>query len=433
MHGRTPAAAAVIALLFGSVLVPSPAAPTLLTIPQQDRIRSTAGNGAVSVSADGRYLALTSYARLAAGDTDDYADIYVLDLSTNSVTLESAPGDGLQLAGDCDHPSVSADGRYVAFESAVVDSANGAPVTDVLLRDRVTGTTRRISAGPRGVKANGWSSSPAISASGKAVAFTSAATNLVANHDVNGSQPDIYLFELDTGTMRRVSVDSTGTQQPGGSVTPSITADGRTVAFSSAAALTSDSTGSAENPAVFVRHVSAGRTVRVAPAIGRPNGASAMPAISADGNTLAFVSRATNLAPGDRNRSSDVFLYDVATRAVTLVSRTRTGGAANGASSNPAISGDGRFVLFQSEASDLACPPCPPDVEDINLVSDVFVFDRTTGQVACVSAGTDGSWMEESGAPAVDASGQVVAFTSRHPISPRDTGHDFDLFVRVDR
>jgi hypothetical protein len=89
-------------------------------------------------------------------------------------------------------------------------------------------------------------------------------------------------------------------------------------------------------------------------------------------------------------------------------------------------------VAFQSDASDLVCASrCPPESEDINLLSDVFLFDRTTGALAWISTEPSGAWMEESAAPAIDASGRIVAFTSRHPIDERDVANDFDLFVHV--
>ena len=156
-----------------------------------------------------------------------------------------------------------------------------------------------------------------------------------------------------------------------------------------------------------------------------------MPAVSADGRFVAFASRATNLVARDRNKSFDVFLYDVKTGSVTLVSRAAGGGVANGASLSPAISADGRLVVFQSDASDMACARnCQPGTEDINLLPDVFVFNRITGQVSPVSVGRRGTWMEESATPAIDASGAVVVFASRHPISTGDVSNDFDLFVR---
>ena len=157
-----------------------------------------------------------------------------------------------------------------------------------------------------------------------------------------------------------------------------------------------------------------------------------MAAISEDGRTVAFASRATNLVARDRNNTSDVFLYDVGSRALTLVSRSAGGGAANGTSLNPAVSGDGRFVAFQSDASDMACGrECRAGMDDINLLPDVFLFDRVRGQISCVSQDADGTWLEESGAPAMDTTGAVIAFPSRHPISSLDVLNDFDLFVRV--
>ena len=174
-------------------------------------------------------------------------------------------------------------------------------------------------------------------------------------------------------------------------------------------------------PSIYLRDTRTGRTTLVGGTAGPPDDASTMPVVSADGRFVAFASRATNLVARDRNKSFDVFLYDVETGAVTLVSRAAAGGAANGASLTPAISADGRFVAFQSDASDMACArDCRPASEDINLLPDVFIFDRITGQISPVSLGRRGPWMEESAAPAIDASGAVVAFRPAIP-SPRST------------
>ena len=216
---------------------------------------------------------------------------------------------------------------------------------------------------------------------------------------------------------------------------PAVNGDGRYIAFVSTADLARsgpDAPGSrGRSPQIYLRDRRNGQTTLVggqAP----PNDATTMPAISADGRSLAFASMATNLTPRDRNRSSDIFLYDVTTGALALVSRAVGGGTANGASVSPAISADGRFVAFQSDASNLACSrDCRPGMEDINLLPDVFVFDRTTGAITCASVDRHGTWMEESGAPALDGTGGVVAFPSRHPVSTEDVLNDFDLFVRV--
>jgi Tol biopolymer transport system component len=406
-----------------------------LTVAQRDSRRSATSAAPASVSGDGRYVAFTSYARLTSADADATADIYVLDRSTATVTLESAVADGRPLVSDCTHPRLSADGRYLAFEAIPRNEAdrNG---LEVVLRDRLENTSRLIALGPGGVAPDGWSGQPDIAANGSAIVFVSAATNLVPD-DRNGSHADIYRLDLRTARIERISVDSRGLQQPGASQSPSVSGDGRYVAFASMAALGTPRDGPARAatrapyPTIYLRDTQAGRTTAIGGPDGLPDDSSTMPVVSADGRYVAFASRAANLAPRDRNKSSDVFLYEIETGTLTLVSRAAGGGPANGASLTPAISADGRFVAFQSDASDMACARnCQRADEDINLLPDVFIFDRLNGQISPVSLSRHGPWMEESAAPAIDAGGTVVAFTSRHPISPLDVLNDFDLFVR---
>lgn len=439
MRARTFAAVAVVTAfgVLGDAL-PSQVESTWLTVPQRDATRLWSTVRSASVSGDGRFVAFTSYAQLSAADVDSMADIYVLDRTTTTVTLESRSVDGRSVTSDCSHPSISADGRYVAFETVVPDDTTR-NVMDVVLRDRAENTTRRITLGPRGELSNGWSGQPVIAANASVVVFTSSATNLTSDPDVNGSQPDIYRFDAGTSLIERLSVDSRGLQHPGGSLMPSVSGDGRYVAFASWVAPAGPRTNGSEQkvnaarrPAIYLRDTRARQTTMVGSPAEPPNDASTMPVISADGRSIAFASRASNLVPRDRNKSFDVFLYDIDTGVVTLVSRSIGGDAASGASLSPAISGDGRFIAFQSDASDMACArACTPDMADINLLPDVFVFSRATGRISHVSLGGNGAWMEESGAPAIDASGAVVAFPSRHPVSARDVSNDFDLFVRV--
>jgi Tol biopolymer transport system component len=414
---------------------------TLITVPQADPWRSTSTPASVSVSADGRFVALTSYARLVAADTDRRADIYVLDRLSGRVTLESVAVDDRPIEGDCDHPRLSGDGRFLAFQAAITNG-EGLPDTDVVVRDRVRDTATRVSrdagrGGPR------WSGDPEISEDGRVVVFRSAGTDLVPGRDENGSWQDVYAFDPVTRAVRRVSVDSRGAQHADGAgYAPAVSGNGRYVAFTS----TADLEGSADRrepragssatqgpPQVYVRDMELGITTRASSdAHGKPlDGGSFAPSISRDGRYVAFGSTTTKLAEGDRNRSADVFLRDLHSRTTVVVSRSANGGTANGQSRNPAISGDGRFVAFQSEASDLVCFRCPPALLDVNLLSDVFLFDRTAGLMTWVSAVAAGGWPEESGAPQLDADGSVVAFTSRHPIDQQDTRNDFDLFVHV--
>ena len=418
--------------------VPTVRGDVMMTIRQQDSWRSQ-GPAAASLSADGRYVALTSYARLTAADTDNLADVYVLDRVTGAITLESLTVDGESLPGTNDGPRLSGDGRYLVFQ-ATVDDQTDRIGTDVVLRDRAAGTSIRV--GRHASGARQWSSDPVISDDGRVVVFRSTGTTLVAGDDLNGVREDVYAFDVSSRSTSRVSVDAAGHQHAeGSSYAPSLSGDGRYVAFVSAARLdvvagtARDTRTEAEPlPQVFVRDLEAGRTVRVS--VGTPglvlDGASYDPSISRDGRFVAFASRAANLVRNDRNRSADVFVRDLGDRKTDLVSRTPNGRTGNGASGHPSISADGRYVAFESDASDLICSNrCPRELEDVNLLADVFLFDRTSGRTTWMSAWPNTPWAEESAAPGIDADGGVVIFTSRHPVDDFDTAHDFDLFVRV--
>ena len=266
-----------------------------------------------------------------------------------------------------------------------------------------------------------------------AVAFTSAATNLVAGSDTNGTQTDIYLWRLEDSTITRVSVDSNGVQPSiGTSYSPSVSHDGELVAFVSTARLAAEDANDVSD--VYIRDLQRGVTSLVSAGVGRtPSDApSYWPQLSADGRYVAFVSKRANLAPRDRNQESDVYLYEVATRSIALVSATSKGEAANASSSRPAISADGRSVVFQSVASNLGPRPgCPPRVPDKNLLSDVYLFDRTTGCVTRISGSPAREWWTPSVAPAISGSGALITFSSTQPISEDDVTTDLDLFLYI--
>jgi Tol biopolymer transport system component len=404
----------------------------VVTVAQTDRYRSPRAPRTVDISGDGRMVAFQSLARLVPADTNDNPDIYVFDRTTGRVTLESVISD----ADDHSHPRISADGRYLVFESIHA----GRTGADIVFRDRVAGTVRELTGLFRGADTQTWSRNPVISGDGRVVAFSSAATNLVEGQDANGMSEDVYLVTLPTGTIARASLSSAGVQMArGNSILPSLSGDGRWVAFSSTAPLMDKdavSPSHRDRPyrQVYLRDVRDGLTRRVTRAAngGAPNGDSSLPSISGDGRYLAFVSEASNMLDDDQNQSADVLLYDRETDALSWVSRSADGSSANGESTNPVISSDGRFVTFQSDASNLVCSKrCSEHTDDINLLWDVFLFDRTTGQFVRVSEDDLGGWMESSAGPAVDGSGTVVAFSSRHPVDAADRGDDFDLFVRA--
>ena len=321
-----------------------------------------------SISADGRYVAFDSAAtNLAAGDTNGAYDVFVRDLKLHKTYLVSVSSAGVQGNADSYEPSISADGRYVAFISdagnLVAGDTNG--YADVFVRDRKLHKTTRVSVDSAGAQANGDSSGPSISADGRSVAFVSEASNLVPG-DTNGSE-DVFVRDRKLHKTTRVSVDSAGVQGASDSNGPSISADGRYVAFYSAAGnLVAGDTNATTD--VFVRDRKLHKTTRVSvgPAGAQGNDSSYDPSISADGRYVAYLSNAGNLVVGDTNGYIDVFLRDRKLHKTYRVSVDSGGAQANARSYLASISANGRYVAFGSDASNLV-------VGDSNAAEDVFV------------------------------------------------------------
>ena len=407
------------------------------------RLAGIAGAATVDVSTDGRLVAFVSLARLTAADGNTLQDIYVLERATGTIRLESTSVTGRTSNGSSQHPRLSGDGRYLVFETLATGLAEApleAASSQVLRRDRITGATTLVSRTPAGAPGNGWSGIPDISDDGRFVVFESRATDLVAGDDANLGGSDIYLFDAADGVLRRISVTSAGEHLARGqSATPAISGSGRVVAFSSTAPL--DAPPGQREPRtyrrdVFLRDLVDGATRRVSTSRDRdgPNGDSYFPAISGDGSRVAFVSTATNLDDDARaKRQENVYVFDGRTPGLKLLSRSASGGSADGASRHPAISADGRYVLFSSDASNLPCGDrCGPS-GDLNLVPDVYRLDTATGAVDRVSGGPFARepWWNASSGVASDGTGHVVAFSTREPIDDADLDHDDDLFVEV--
>lgn len=382
------------------------------------------GVSAGAVSADGRYVAFVSAARLLPGDTNVLDDIYMLDRASQRLTLASVGYSGTAANGTTLHPQLNADGRYLAFDSSATlltaaPDRNGAD--DVFVRDCAAGTTRRVSVAPGGQDANGRSNHPAISADGRWVAFESSATNLVSGSDANGTGSDVYLVDLATGALTRVGVDGSG-RQFARAFSPRISGNGRFVAFV-ATSRRPDPASRRDEPAavplVYLRDVMAGTTVCVS--CDRPDGTARLaafaPDLNADGQVVAFAIQSTATR-------SDIAVHDQATRTTTVITRR-----ANARSTSPRLSSDGRVIAFESWASNLRCTGRCRDADiDENLLPDVYLFDRTTERFRRASGG-EATWWTPSMGPGIDGIGRVVIFSSREPFGPEDLTSDFDLFV----
>ncbi len=235
----------------------------------------------------------------------------------------------------------------------------------------------RASTDAAGNQGNGGSQNASVSADGRYAAFDSNASNLVYG-DTNGTT-DVFVKDVRTGAITRASTDSTGRQVQGNSTNPSISADGRYVAFTSSACSLAPGYCSRNTTNVYVKDMQTGATSRVsADASANPgNGSSANAAVSSDGRYVASNSNASNLVPGDTNSTTDVFVKDTRTGATTRVSTASDGTQGNGESYWPAISADGRYVAFDSYADNLV-------PGDTNGAADVFL---ATGSGASCSGG----------------------------------------------
>lgn len=328
-------------------------------------------------------------------DTNEASDIFVRDRVTGKTTRVSVNSIGsIQANGSSFDPALSADGRYVAFASTasnlVLGDLNGPNVIidgnnteDIYVHDRETGATTLISVDGAGRPGDHASSAPAISADGRYVVFHSHASNLVPN-DTNDAA-DIFVHDRQTSQTTRVSVSGSGVQGNGSSQWPTLSADGRYIAFASAASnLVSGDTNHQED--AFVHDRQTGQTIRVSVNSGQQqaNHRSTEPYVNATGRYVAHQSLASNLVPGDTNATWDAFVHDRQTGRTTRLSVTSQGTQGQGPSGQVALSASGRYVAFTSEASNLV----PNDTND---TQDIFVHDRQTGTTTRASVNSLGA------------------------------------------
>ena len=395
------------------------------------------------LSADGRYVAFESNAaNLSGEDNDAFRDVFLRDTQNGAITLvsrRSAAEGGTGGNEVSELNAMSADGRYISFSSDAdnLSTADDNAHFNVFVRDTLTATTilvSRQSAGDGGDGADGQSVYGSMSADGRYVAFESSASNLAADDD-NGAR-DIFVRDLQTNATtlvsRRSALSGNGPAS-GSSFNAAISADGRYVAFESGA----DNLSTIDDNAVFnvfVRDLQTGSLRLVSRrSAGGPsggdggNGDSRRPTLSADGRYVAFDSEADNLSDEDDNAVTGVFVRDLEQDSTTLASRqSGAGAAADGDSEDAVLSPDGRLLAFESEADNLSS-------DDNGNARDVFVRDLQTGAIALASrdgaAGAGGD--DDSGGPAFSGDGRYLGFHSgANNLSALDSEDLFDVFRR---
>ncbi len=343
-----------------------------------------------SISGDGRFVAFRSTAtNLASQDGNGlFDDTFIYDRDTGIIQNVSGSED----TPERDAPSMSADGRYVVFQSFVYDTevagfSTGHGQLEIFVHDQDSASIQKASVTDSYdiLSGNGFSTEPSISDDGRFVAFQSGASNLVSG-DTN--RQDIFVYDRDTGAMELMTAGSNSS-----SGMPSISADGRFVAFwSGASNLVAGDTNSQINIFVYDRDTDTAERLSA----GTDDGSSD-PSISDNGRFVAYQSYASDIVAADTNGNTpDIFVYDRATDTTELLT---AGG--NGASELPSISGDGRYVAFESSARNLV-------VGDTNGRTDIFVYDRDMDTTEIVTVGAN----QSSTAPSMSADGRYVSFAS---------------------
>ena len=376
------------------------------------------GNGpswGPSTSADGRYVAFVSSATNLLGgdptnDTNDADDVFVVDRTEGTIVLASRDSAGLQANGASSHPSLSDDGRFLAFETVATNlvpgDANGA-LSDIVRVDLVDGTLALVSRrGVSGVQGDDGSFAPSISADGGLVSFISQATNLVGN-DTN-HKVDAFVRNVASGTTTRVSTDSNNKQANNATYAVVLAGGGGFVAFSSIATnlVSGDTNGDRD---VFFKNLATGKTVRASVrSDGRQgNASSEIEDISANGRLIVLNSFASNLIKNDTNNQGDVFVRDRVDQTTARISKRGTV-EADDDSFNASISADGANIVFATRATNLQIGS-----DDNGATTDVFEFDAATKVLTRLTKDGEGGATDLGSYDAqITSDGSAVVFAS---------------------
>jgi hypothetical protein len=422
----------VLALCLGLLLAGTASAFERINI-------STAGDQAndegffSEASSNGRFVIFESRAtNLVPNDTNFVGDVFLRDRQLQTTELLSVGlGGGPAFGGISTNPHLSADMAFATFSSRstnlVAGDFNG--VEDAFVRDLGSGVIERISVHTNGAEGDGASQPSGLSATGRYVVFKSFATNLV-DSDTN-TTPDIFVRDRMSGTTERVNVSSTGSEGNQAQVpdifagSGSITSDGRFVAF---ATIASDLVAGDTNDAtdVFLRDRTLGTTTRISVSAAGVQGddETRTVVVSADGRYAAMGSLANNLVAVDTNTfTTDIFLRDLTTGETTLVNRNEQGTQSVNNILH-GLSANGRWLVWSTTTVTLI----PNDPETAPNVFDIFVYDRTTGEIARVTAGSNTT--EASSRATISADGRTIAFRSGDPdLVANDTNGLNDYFT----
>jgi Tol biopolymer transport system component len=342
-----------------------------------------------------------------------------------STELVSVATDGTQaIEGRSWRPHMTGDNRYVVYQSAATNLVpnDTNKFMDIFLFDRQTKETTLISKAADGTLGNGTSRQPRITPDGRYIVYNSAASNLVEG-DTN-ALTDIFVYDRTTQQTKRINVANDGSQANLGSRLPYISDDGMRVSFlSSANNLVPGDTNKFND--IFVRDLKKNTTVRVSVSSTgvQANGSSWKNNISGNGRYVVYQSAAKNLVASDTNKVEDVFVYDLNTKKTTRASVSSAGLQSNNGAWHPSISADGRYVAFWSGANNLVAG-------DTNFYEDVFVHDRKTKTTTRVSVDSDGKQGRlDSSVPSISRDGRYVAFRSWSAFAPEDDNKVDDIYV----
>ena len=372
-----------------------------------------------------RQFSIVAFAALAPATFGYYLDIFVRDRTTGITEQASVNSQGQPGNDGCEFPDISSDGTIVAFASfasnLVANDTND--MNDIFVRDRTKGVTAIVSISSSGVSSNAGSSESAISADGNLVVFQSYASNLIAS-DTN-QRADIFIRDRSKKTTHRLSTSTSGAQADADCYSPAISADGTIVAFASAATtLVSGDTNSVSD--IFIRDRNAATTERVSidSSGAEGNGDSYEPALSSDGRFVVFRSNSSNLDPRDTDSKSNVFLHDQVTKTTTLLTINEALAPTDGDSYSSAISDDGGVIAFESKATNLI-------LGDTNFVADVFADDLTVPPLLASWSNYGSGYPGTLGVPTLTASVDPVFGTTISIDASNSSGNWSEGFVPV--